>query len=422
MMSEKSDKKLSVEAYKGVRDFYPMDMFIQNYIFGVMRKTVESFGYIEYSASILEPAELYRSKTSEEIVNEQTYTFMDRGEREVTLRPEMTPTIARMIAGKRRELAFPLRWYSIPNAFRYERPQRGRLREYWQLNCDLFGVPDIEGDIETIWLMYSIMLSFGASVDNFQIELNDRQVLIGEIETKLHDKALLAQALRLVDKKGKMNPEEFEREWKKLSDVQFQISAQMNERTQKVVEALKGRGVSNIVYNPILVRGFDYYTGIVFEVFDTGGKNNRSLFGGGRYDNLLDVFCEEKIPAVGFGMGDVTIKDFLETYGLLPEYKPTTELYIARIGEKLDAQVEDIADKLRSFGLNVAVDLTGKKVGDQIKIADRQSIPFIIVVGEEELKTGRFKLKNLKSREEQDANLDEITSIIKKPINEKNSI
>ena len=152
-------KKLSLEPYKGTRDFYPKEQFIQNYIFGVWRKVAQSFGYLEYNASLLEEAALYKAKSGEEIINQQTYTFTDRGDREVTIRPEMTPTVARMVAQKRRELSFPLRWFSIPNLFRYERPQRGRLREHWQLNVDLFGVETVEADIEMIKVQLKYFLS-----------------------------------------------------------------------------------------------------------------------------------------------------------------------------------------------------------------------------------------------------------------------
>ena len=165
-----ADKKLSTESYKGVRDFYPEEMFVQKYVFERMRKAVEKFGYVEYGASVLEPAELYRAKSGEEIVNEQTYSFTDRGDREVTLRPEMTPTVARMVAARRHELAFPLRWYSIPNLFRYEKPQRGRTREHWQLNVDLFGSDDIKADTEIISVVHEIMRSLGAAENDFEIK------------------------------------------------------------------------------------------------------------------------------------------------------------------------------------------------------------------------------------------------------------
>src|SRR3989344_5054133 len=168
--------KLGTEPYKGVRDFYPEDMAIQNYIFNTWRKVAENFGYVEYSASPLEPTEIYTEKSGAEIINEQTFTFIDRGERSVTLRPEMTPTLARMVAARRRSLKFPLRWYSIPNLFRYERPQRGRKREHWQLNCDLMGLPGLEGDREIIKLAYSIMKEFGAKDEDFTIKLNNSNI------------------------------------------------------------------------------------------------------------------------------------------------------------------------------------------------------------------------------------------------------
>jgi histidyl-tRNA synthetase len=163
----KDKVKIDTEPYKGVRDFFPEDMYVQNYIFEKMRKTATSFGYDEYSASILESTELYKGKTSDEIVNEQTYSFRDRGDREVTLRPEMTPTIARMIASKIKELPLPIRWFSIPNLFRYEKPQRGRLREHWQLNCDIFGIKNIEAEVEVMSLAFNLLSSFGFKIRVF---------------------------------------------------------------------------------------------------------------------------------------------------------------------------------------------------------------------------------------------------------------
>lgn len=310
-MTDKS--KLSTESYKGVRDFYPEDMKIQNYIFGVWKKTAESFGYEEYSASLLEPIELYKSKSSEEIVSEQMFTFTDRGEREVALRPEMTPSLARMIAAQRKSLKFPLRWYSIPNLFRYERPQRGRLREHWQLNCDVMGISDTSADVEIIKLSYQIMKAFGAKDEDFQIKINNRKSLEEAIKSKLKNEADYQTALRLLDKKEKITEEEFDTKWKELSDSPFEINTEVNQDLSKIIKSL---GISNITYDPLLTRGFDYYTGMVFEVFDTNPENKRSLFGGGRYDNLLEIFGVEPVPTVGFGMGDVTIRDFLETHNL----------------------------------------------------------------------------------------------------------
>jgi histidyl-tRNA synthetase len=433
-MNEKSNKitKLSTEAYKGVRDFYPEDMAVQKYIFEKMRNVSESFGYNEYDASVLEPSELYRNKTSEEIVNEQTYTFKDRGDRDVTLRPEMTPTIARMVAAKKQELAFPLRWYSIPNLFRYEKPQRGRLREHWQLNVDIFGVSSIEAEIEIISMASEIMKSFGLKDADFEIRLNSRKImnyilldLMSLNENTAH------KICRLIDKKDKISKEDFEASIKELlpeesSEFLVLINSKNFEefvaklpKSKEVVEKvdeirevmarLEKLGITNTVFDQTLMRGFDYYTGIVFEVFDKNPENSRSIFGGGRYDDLLTIFDDpktsessgkSKVPAVGFGMGDVVIRNILETYKLLPEYQSEAQLYICVMNKDYYDYAQEMAQKLREDGIKVAIDFSGKKIGDQIKSADKQKIPYIICLGENEMKSGEFKVKNLKTGEE----------------------
>jgi len=409
--------KLDTNAYKGVRDFYPEDQFVQNHIFDVWRKTVESFGYVEYGASILEASELYKAKTGDEIVNEQTYTFTDRGDREVTLRPEMTPTVARMVAGRRRELAFPLRWYSIPNLFRYEAPQRGRLREHWQLNVDIFGVENIEAEVEIIQIAYKIMRNFEASDDDFLIRINSRKIT--NLLYKLFDldSESSQKISKLIDKKNKISVEDFSagvneilaekseafidliNSPNKLLERLGQDSPEVKEIFQ-ITTTLEKLGITNITFDQTLMRGFEYYTGIVFEIFDTNKDNPRSLFGGGRYNDLTAIFNNESIPAVGFGAGDVTIKDFLETHNLLPPYSANTNLYIVVLEEKYFAETELLADLLRKQGLRIAIDFTLRKIGDQIKTADKQKIPFVVVIGEDEIKSKTYKLKNLQTGEE----------------------
>lgn len=307
---------LDTQPYKGVRDFYPEDMAVENYIFGQWRKVAESFGYVEYGASILEPAELYKNKTSEEIVNEQTFIFKDRGGREIVLRPEMTPTLARMVAARRKSLKFPLRWYSIPNVFRYERPQRGRKREHWQLNCDLVGQTGVQAEAEIISLAHAIMKSFGAKDSDFEIRVNSRKLLQKTYTKLLEDKVRPEEMFRLLDRKDKMEKDKFEAEWQKLFGSPFQEpDSQSDQELSELIKELERKGIKT-KFAPSLTRGFDYYTGMVFEVFDTDSANNRSLFGGGRYDNLLQIFGVEAAPTVGFGMGDITIRDFLETHKL----------------------------------------------------------------------------------------------------------
>ncbi len=425
------NKKLSLEPYKGTRDFYPKDQFVQNYIFGVWKKVAESYGYLEYNASILEETALYKAKSGEEIVNEQTYSFIDRGGRDVTIRPEMTPTVARMVAQKRKELTFPLRWYSIPNLFRYERPQRGRLREHWQLNVDMFGVDSVEADVEMICVAYDIMKAFGAGDESFEIRVNDRRLL----NFLLHEHLQLTEEQshklsKLIDKMHKMKAEEFllaakeivGEKVKMLADILYVKSLdELGEKAPKsqgahnlqiVFKNLEAMGIKNFVYDPTLVRGFDYYTGTVFEVFDLSPVNNRSVFGGGRYDDLVGLFEVEKVSGIGFGAGDVTLRDFLDTHGLLPEYKPTVDLYICH----LEGFVEDankLAADLRKQGIRVAVDLTDRKVAGQVKTADKESIPYVLVVGEDEVKSGKYKVKSLAGGTETEATAEGIVNIIK---------
>ena len=421
-------KKLSTEPYKGVRDFYPEDQFIENHIFDIWRKTLESFGYQEYNASVLEPAELYKAKSGDEIVNEQTYTFLDRGEREVTLRPEMTPTVARLVAGRRRELAFPLRLFSMPNVFRYERPQRGRLREHFQLNVDIFGLAGVYADVEIIAVADSVMKNFGAKTSDFEIKISSRKLLnalFSDWYEMTEEQSIRMQ--KLIDKKNKMPEDVFEQQsteifgkpfkflnLEKNNPVYEEVMAFPNIKLAKdeldqVIATLAKRGVTNVVYDETLIRGFDYYTGIIFEVFDTNPENNRALFGGGRYDNLLKMFGEENMPCAGFGMGDVTLKDFLETRNILPTYKPSASVMICLLEEDdliLD-YAEEIAKSLRDQKINVDINYSFKSLGDQIKSATKKKIPYCIVIGKNEAEEKSYKIKDLETG-------DEVDKIVKK--------
>ena len=394
-------EKLSTESYKGVRDFYPEDQFLQRYLFEHMERVCELFGYEEYSASILEHSELYRSKTSEEIVNEQTYTFTDRGNREVTLRPEMTPTLARMIAARSRDIPTPARWYTIANMFRYERPQRGRLREHWQLNADLVGAEGVEADAEIIAVAHGIMRSLGAEERDFEIRVSDRRILDSIYHSVGIAKEYAADITRLLDRRAKID--DFE---KKLTEMiaHEEKAVKLIEELERVTSSayleelrvtLERMGVHNMIVDTSITRGFDYYTGMIFEVYDTHEDNRRSLFGGGRYDNLLGLFGVESIPAVGFGMGDVTARDFLEAHNLLPEYAPATELMLCIVDKESTAHAIQLAQILRREDVTVAINFSGKRIGDQIRQADKMKVPFVIAVGEKERIEGRYAVKNL---------------------------
>ena len=411
---------LPTQPYKGSRDFYPEDKRVQKYMFGVLREVVESYGYQEYDAPILEPFEIYAAKTGEEIVSEQLYSFEDKGGRKVAIRPEMTPSVSRMVAGRRQELAYPLRWYSIPNLWRYERPQRGRLREHWQLNVDLFGVEGLEGDMEIIQVADSILTSFGAQRRDYQIRVNSRarmQNLFDELSLSDDERKLVTG---LIDKKSKIDAAEFEQMFRDKLDENkaAQLLAYLNDSTEpdgiaELVRGLKDIGVENVSYDRSIVRGFDYYTDIVFEVYDTDPENNRSMFGGGRYDGLVGLFGVEPVPTVGFGMGDVTLQNFLVSHGLLKskELALETDAAVILIGD-IYGEAQKPLGELRAQGVRLAVDSSGRKLDAQIKNAVKSGVKYAIFIGEKELADNIYKLRDLEKGEEKALSLEQIASTL----------
>jgi histidyl-tRNA synthetase len=426
---------LSTQAYKGARDFYPPDKRLQKWIFAQWRGVVESFGYEEIDAPILEPMDLYRAKTGQEIVDGQTYNFTDRGGREVALRPEMTPTVSRMVAARRQELAYPARWYSIPNLWRYERPQRGRLREHWQLNVDIFGVEKIDAELELIMVAADIMKAFGASDDMYQIRINSRKLMDLIFTDYLELDVVQSQMMgKLFDRRPKMPEESFYREAggifddsqadgisqlekvikaKSLADLPQSITSTKAMRAVQILfTLLKENNVNNARFDVSLMRGFDYYTDIVFEVFDTNEENQRSLFGGGRYDGLVGLFGVDNLAVAGFGMGDVTIQDFLETHKLLPDLDNETDVYLIVVGDIL-RQAHGVANLLRNEGVNVAVDLTGRPVDKQIKSASKKQVRYALFVGDDELSSEQFTLKDLETGQEDKHSIERIVSMLK---------
>ncbi len=410
---------LSSQPYKGTRDYFPEDKRIQNYIFSVWRAVVERFGYEEYGAPILEPLELYAAKSGQELVNDQTYTFTDRGGRTVAIRPEMTPTISRMVAARRQELAYPARLYSIANFMRYERPQRGREREFWQLNVDVFGVDAVAADIEIITIADAILKEFGAQLGDYIIRINNRKFIhfmMAEYLGLSPDAAL--QMVKLFDRRNKITEQEFEDQVQAilgearkadLENVRQIVAAKTIEalpaelqkaaaldEIKAVFAGLKAAGVEGAIFDASLMRGLDYYTGTVFEVFDTHPDNNRSLFGGGRYDGLVGLFGAEPISAVGMAPGNTMIENFLAVRGLLPEDTSKTDIYVVAIGDVL-ADANQVARELRQSGLNVEVDITGRKLDKQIKAALKKKIPYLLFVGADEAAAGEYSLKHLES-------------------------
>jgi histidyl-tRNA synthetase len=428
---------LSTKPYKGARDFYPEDMRLEKYIFSVWREVCEAYGYEEYDAPILEPTELYLSKGNEEIINEQTYSFQDRSGRNVTMRTEMTPSVARMVAAKRQELAYPLRWYSIPQCWRYERMQRGRGREFYQLNVDLFGMADIEADKELIAIADRIMQRFGARRDMYTIKVNSRKLTdyilrdyLGLDETEAHSLSTLIDRMHKMDRATFIaqadiicSPQERETGIvERLLDIldsktvtglpsELQQQPSLGELTSLLAE-LHAAGTTNVIFDPTLMRGFDYYTGTVFEVNDTAPENNRSMFGGGRYDDLVSQFGVAPINTVGFAMGDITMRNFLETHQLLPHLEPQTDLFAIPVGSTAKEAGQPISE-LREMGVRVAIGTPGRKLGEQLKVASKKGIRYALIIGEDELASQSYTLRDLHSGEEEKHSLQRIVSIVK---------
>lgn len=426
---------LSSQPYKGTRDFYPADKRVQNYVFSTWRQVAMGFGYEEYGAPILEPLEVYAAKSGQELVGEQTYAFKDRGDRMVAIRPEMTPSISRMVAAKRQELAYPARLFSIANFMRYERPQRGREREFWQLNVDVFGIDGVLPEAEIIAMGATFMKKFGAKDDMFIIRVNNRQVINFMMDEYLGLDAIQSQLMiKLFDRKNKITKEEFRDQAieifgekaapdglakiaKLLSAktmAELPASIRENEAVKEVQELfrlLERRGVKNVTFDITLMRGLDYYTGTVFEFFDTDPENNRSLFGGGRYDGLVGLFGAEPISAVGIAPGYTMTELFLKTHNLLPKSVSTTEVYMVVLGD-LEGALK-LADNLRDEGVRVEVDITGRKLDKQLKTAVKKDIPFILFVGEKELKTEIYSFKDTASSEEQKLSFERVVSSVK---------
>lgn len=409
---------LSVQPYKGTRDFYPEEMDVRNWFFGIIKETLKKFNYREYGGPMLESYDLYVAKSGEEIVNEQTYHFEDNGGRMLAIRPEMTPTVARMVAAKLGSLNMPLRWFSIPNLYRYEKPQRGRLREHWQVNVDMFGSDAIETDLELLMVASELLKSFGADETMFTIKINNRRFYNDLFETYLGlDKEGARKVSKAIDKKHKMSEESFleylaelglnKEQIEKLNSF-FKLSldemidlcpeSQGAKELKELFALINEAGMSEFCeFDFSIIRGLDYYTGTVFEVYDNDVNNNRAMFGGGRYDNLVNLFVENSnVSGVGFGFGDVTLENFLVSHNLIPEMKSSIpEVLITRFPEIPYVEYLKISKLLRENNIAATIYTDNKKLSKQMKYAADEKYDYAIILGEDEIKAGTVVLKDL---------------------------
>jgi len=412
-------KTLSKKPYKGTKDWYPEEMFARNYLFNIWSKVAKEFGYEEYDTPIIEAAELYRVKSGKELANNQLYSFLDKGEREIALRPEMTPSLARIIAAKKYELRFPLRWFNIGRYYRYEKPQKGRRREFFQLNIDILGIDSALAEVEIVEYVMNIMEELNAPKDTYELRVNNRYLLEYLFDTILKiDEDTKAALGRALDNYLKMDKKDFEEYLSEIGLNESQVSStfdflswdiqKLNEISSEskgarqlieLFNILEDLSITNVVFSPSIVRGLQYYTGTVIEMYDIGKKQTpRALFGGGRYDNLLEIFGEKKIPAFGLGWGDITMLDYLNSYELIPEYKKDTDVFISMMDIKYFPQLYKLASTLRENGIRVLQQLEPTKLSKQLKYASQEEIPWSIIVGEDEINKGVIQLKDMRNR------------------------
>ena len=418
-----SNNLLSTQPYKGTRDFYPAEMRFRNWFFGKIREVLLKSAYEEYNAPMLESFDIYAAKSGEELASTQTYNFMDRGDRHLAIRPEMTPSVARMVAAKIYDLNMPLKWFAIPNMYRCEAPQRGRLREFWQLNVDIFGCDGFEADMDVIESAINILRVFGADETMFKVHINNRRFFNDVIcAISGFDADGAKKVSKIVDKKNKIPREVYEKEMKALGINDEQIAKIDALYTMSVEEAtalcpdsvgakeladlfalLNETGLAKYcIFDFGIIRGLDYYTGTVFEVFDEAPENNRAMYGGGRYDNLVGLFVKNaKVSGVGYGMGDVTLENFLVTHNLVPDFSQgETKVLVARFNDVPYKEYITLTASLRESGITSALYLGTKKFGKQIDYAFKENYTHIVIMGGSEFENGIVKVKNLLTREE----------------------
>ena len=402
-----------IKTVKGTREFYPEEMALRNYLYDKVRNASQVFGYQEWDGPFLETIELYAAKSGEELVKKQSFTFTDRGGELVTLRPELTPSFARMIAAKQNELTYPVRWWSFGPFWRYESPQKGRTREFFQWNIDLLGVASPEADAELIAVAATFLRSVGLSPERALIYVNNRRLMESEFVALgiASDKRL--DVSNLVDRRTKMEPAKWEEYALEIGLTQNQLDGlkavlgnnelwKKSDELTRLFAALEALGAKDYVrFDPNIMRGLLYYTGTVFEAFDTSGSVKRSILGGGRYDNLLADVGGQPLPGIGFAMGDVVIGIILQEANLLPEFPSTpAQVLVTVFDEKLLMQSFALASELRKSGLNTMVYPEPAKLQKQFKFADKMKLKVVLVLGPDEAEKGEVVVKNLLNGEQ----------------------
>ncbi len=422
--------KPTIRPIKGTRDFYPEEMAFRTWLYGQMKAVSQKFGYQEYEAPLLESLELYAARSGEELVKEQSFVFEDRGGDTITLRPELTPSLARMVAQKQRELPKPIRWWSFGPFWRYERPQKGRTREFFQWNIDLIGVNSPYADAELVAILVEFFKSIGLPAEQVVVKVNNRKLMEEQIARLGITSDRIEGVYRLIDKLDKLPAEK----WRAYGIEDIGLSVEQIDRLSALLrprelwkesadltaffDAIDDLGVSAYVeYDPAIVRGLDYYTGVVFEGRERTGSF-RAICGGGRYDNLVADVGGDPLGGIGFAMGDVVIGLILEEFGLKPTFRPTpADVLVTIFDASLARASARVAAQLRSGGINTELYPDAAKLDKQLKYANAQEIPIAVIIGPDEAAQGQATVRDLRSGQqqvvEQDRLVEQVGSLLR---------
>lgn len=415
-----------IQSLKGTRDFYPQQMAVRNWLYEKVRKISESYGYQEYDGPFLESIDLYAAKSGEELVKEQSYVFPDRSGDLITLRPELTPSLARMVAQKQAQLTFPLRWWSFGPFWRYERPQKGRSREFFQWNIDLIGRDSPEADAELIAVIASFFREIGLSPQQTQIMVNNRKLIDSELAALDIAAEKRVGLFKIIDRRDKLSPADWEAYVLDYGLSKSQLDAlisilgndklwQKSTDLVTLFSSLEAFDASEYVqYDPNIIRGLDYYTGTVFEAQEIQGDIRRAILGGGRYDNLLAEVGGQPLPATGFAMGDMVISLILERYNCLPENigEIPSPVFVTVFDETTMLASFSLATLLRKNGINTTCYLETDKLSKQLKYADRLGARIALLVGPDEQENNAVTIKDLKTGVQQTVNQSEMIKTI----------
>jgi len=408
-------KKAVIQSVKGTRDFYPELMAVRKWLYETAGSVAEIYGYQEYEGPLIESLELYAAKSGDELVKNQSFVFEDRGGNLITLRPELTPTLARMVAQRQNQLLFPIRWWSFGPFWRYERPQKGRTREFFQWNIDLIGSKSAVADAELIAIVATFFQKVGLTPQDAQILVNNRQLMEAELASIGIAAADYKKIFRLIDRRDKLPQEKWEayavdlglqtRQIEQLHGLlEDQNLWQKSADLKDLFPAIDALGVSDYVqFAPNVIRGLDYYTGTVFEAQAIKGDLRRSILGGGRYDNLLSDVGGDKIPAVGFAMGDLVISLVLEELNLIPAAitSPPANILITLFNDASYKESLALANQLRESGIKVNSYPQADKLSKQLQYADRSGIKIVVLLGPDEITKDVITIKNLATGDQQ---------------------